>query len=308
MAFDPSHHVIGADVSVAQLECKDAFEGLSDTERRYAHYVGTASWEGAKICLLQCSAEAPAVFALLMKLFHAQPAAELGAAAKAAGISDDDFQAFMVYAASFLSNLGNYKSFGDQKFIPGCPKEAFDAIVGASAAAAKDAAGVNELWSAVGDVVYSLEPRVRELGFGPDKGVSSYYSHDVTKADAELVQRFMDEKRISAYNTRLFKGADGVFELRQAAATAGAGKGFTEGEVTEFEGAKIRVVTGDYGPLMARVCENLTKAREFVANDTQGAMIDAYVKSFSGGSIDDHMDASRHWVKDKGPVVESYIG
>lgn len=30
--------------------------------------------------------------------------------------------------------------------------------------------------------------------------------------------------------------------------------------------------------------------------------------SFSTGSIDDHVVASRHWVKDVGPTVESYIG
>ena len=31
-------------------------------------------------------------------------------------------QALVVYAAAFYFNMGNYKGFGDTKFIPGLPK------------------------------------------------------------------------------------------------------------------------------------------------------------------------------------------
>ena len=32
------------------------------------------------------------------------------------------------------------------------------------------------------------------------------------------------------------------------------------------------------------------------------------LSSFETGSIENHKEGSRHWVKDVGPVVESYIG
>ena len=37
-------------------------------------------------------------------------------------------------------------------------------------------------------------------------------------------------------------------------------------------------------------------------------MVQKYIEHFNSGSIDDHKDSQRAWVKDKGPVVESNIG
>ena len=52
----------------------------------------------------------------------------------------------------------------------------------------------------------------------------------------------------------------------------------------------------------------VTDALPHVANDNQTAMLQHYVTSFTQGSIDAHKDASRSWIKDTGPAVESYIG
>lgn len=65
---------------------------------------------------------------------------------------------------------------------------------------------------------------------------------------------------------------------------------------------------GDYAPLMARICTHLTEAIHHAANPTQVAMLRRYIASFRYGGMVDHIDASRHWVKDVGPAVESYIG
>jgi len=33
------------------------------------------------------------------------------------GVSSEDFEEFLIYAAAFYGNMGNYLSFGDTKFI-----------------------------------------------------------------------------------------------------------------------------------------------------------------------------------------------
>ena len=67
----------------------------------------------------------------------------------------------------------------------------------------------------------------------------------------------------------------------------------------------ITVSRGDYHSLMKRLVTELEAAGAHVANSNQKEMITKYVSSFSTGSVVDHEDASRYWIKDKGPVVET---
>jgi dipeptidyl-peptidase-3 len=223
----------------------------------------------------------------------------------AARVSEEDWRAFVTFAAAFYANFGNYKSFGDSKIIPAIPAEAFHKVLTASSSYAANKAVVDELWDAVRELLYSTEP-VKELAF-PTLGSSSYYSANASKEDAAAVQAFLDAQEISGHNTRLFKEADGSFVVRLVSAEESSTGAVAEG-VVDKDQTPVKVVTGDYASLMGRVVAALEQAKAQAANPNQEAMLAHYCTSFRTGSIDAHMDGSRAWVQDKGPAVESYLG
>lgn len=101
----------------------------------------------------------------------------------------------MQYCGQFLGNLSNYKSFGDEKFVPRLSVDDFQKIAAAR--------GCADAFAQVQDEIYSIEPAARNLIGYPDDGhLSGYYSPNITKVDIARVQTFLDKNNISALNTR----------------------------------------------------------------------------------------------------------
>ena len=189
--------------------------------------------------------------------------------------------------------------------MPEIPAERFKLLLTAGAA---DTAKVEALWSECCARMYSLPPRQRQMGLGEFNGISTYFSANCSETDATVANAFLDSIGLSAYNTRLFKADDGSYDVRIASALAEAtGEDAVAALCKEhsFEGKVFRVGRGDYAPLMARVVAALKEAVPHAANAQQTAMLEHYVQSFSLGSIDEHKDASRQWIRDTGPAVES---
>lgn len=164
-----------------------------------------------------------------------------------------DFRSFLNYAAQFLGNAGNYKSFGDSKFIPRASPESIGSLAKVSHEAEK-------LWNQIKDAVYDTSSiPALHLGY-PDEGhVSTYYpdSPGITKKDIELVSDFLKDQSLMPENSRLRKTSGGDFEVLIASAVKKPSVHDTKQlEWTldgELKGKKVKLVYGDHAKEMVSI-------------------------------------------------------
>lgn len=244
---------------------------------------------------MQSSPEAPVIFSLLHRIFIGESLKSLKSSAEAAGISDEDFTAFVVYACGFFANSGNYKGMGDTKFVPNLDVEQFETIVRASQAYRDHQAIIDSLWKKCKHPIFNLTDDTKSLGL-LGHGITTYFSDNCTKEDSDLVNDWLKSKKIEGYICRTFKtvaeNGQATYDIRLASVETGDKDGITHAE-EEFKGASFKITRGDYSKLLALVNANLLKAREYAANDNESHMLDEYVKSFSEGSLDAHKEGSR---------------
>ena len=309
MGEDISLFTLPNNQPVISLECETAFNALTKNEKLYAHYLSQAAWHGGLIVFVQTSPESSLIFALLHKIFITETIDELKKSALDAGINEDEFTAFLVYTCGIFANAGNYKSFGDSKIIPNLPKDKFETLIKSSKAYKDNSKDIEKIWNRIQNIMYNINGKLKSLGLG-EKGVTTYFSANCTDKDAELVNEFMQKKGLESYNARCFKTTAGnidTYEIRLACVKTDNDPHITLPEET-FQNAKFKITRGDYSKLLVSVVENLRKAKEYAANEIEKNMLDKYIEHFETGSLQAHKDGSRFWIKNRGPVVETYIG
>lgn len=253
--------------------------------------------------LRQVSPESEAIYDLIIALYKAV-GGDWAKLASETGVSSEDVGFWLEYSASILSSLGNYKSFGDAKFVPRIPTHELAKLAAYDSAAKK-------YFDSVSEAIYSTAPEAKNLLGYPDAGhVSAYYpdSPDITKTEIDAIQAFMGSNSILSENTRLQKISDKEFHLLVASSAATPPSTSDKTEFTLPDGKVLKLVYGDYSKEMAGIAAACTAASENSANDTQKAMWTEYARSFTTGSLEAHKDSQKLWVQDLGPVVESNIG
>lgn len=215
----------------------------------------------------------------------------------------------MDYAAQFLGNAGNYKSFGDSKFIPRLEARQLKAL----ATLTPESLQLYEKFK--NDIFADKHVGTMHLGY-PDAGhLSTYYpdSPDITKEEITIISDFLENKRLLPENTRIRKTKDG-FDVLIASSLDSPSQDQRDIKESEWEldgklkGKKLKLVFGDYSKEMATIADAIKKARQYAGNDTEKSMLDAYEKSFTTGSLEAYKDSQRFWIRDKGPMVETDIG
>ncbi|KAK9880465.1 hypothetical protein WA026_011710 [Henosepilachna vigintioctopunctata] len=300
-SVDKSLYTLPADQPIVRLEVESAFNGLSEKEKLYAHYLSKASWVGGLVTLLQTSVESGPIFVLLHKLFSKQNCKDFKDSCLKNGLTEADINAFFIYTCGVFANAGNYKGFGDTKIIPNMEAATFEKILQCSSIWSD----LQPIWNQVKDSIFDLGKGKTCLGLSPE-GCTTYLSKNCTTEDNEKVTNWLKSHNLELWNTRLFKtmAEDGKveYEIRLAGKMIKDLKKETIGNVT------FRLTSGDYSPLMSKIALLLLKAVPHAANEMQEKMLESYVNHFSTGAMDEHKKGSRFWIKDKSPSVESYIG
>ncbi|KND89460.1 putative dipeptidyl peptidase 3 [Tolypocladium ophioglossoides CBS 100239] len=305
------HFLADAPPSVVRLEIEKHFEALNDQQKRYAHFISKACFAGTRIILRQISPESESIYDLILTL-HKSCNGDWTSLAKKAGIEESELTSFLEYAAMFLGNMGNYKSFGDSKFLPRCGEKSVAALAATSPEAAKFYEATN------GAIFSSDKPAAMHLGFPNAGHMTTYYpnSPDITQSEIEAVSAWMEKKGLLPENTRLHKDSDDTYEILIASAvTSIPANGGDIGKDTTFtveegplKGKTIKLTFGDYAKEMKSITSCIKQAADNADNGTQKNMHLNYASSFENGSLEAYKDAQRNWIKDKGPMVETNIG
>lgn len=202
--------------------------------------------------------------------------------------------------------MGNYKSFGDSKFVPRLDPAKLKALSHANST-------TKGLYEKFEDLIYAGDDVAKlHLGYPSAGHISTYYpdSPDITKEDIAGVSDFLESKRLLPENTRIRKAEQG-FEVLIASAQknpAAADRDLDESEWTLPDKKQVKLVFGDHSKEMETIAHHISEAKKYAANETETKMLEEYAKSFATGSLEAYKESQRQWIKDKGPAVESDIG
>lgn len=292
--IDISNFHADAKAPIVSLTAKSFFDQLTDKEQKYAHFFSKAGHWGSRIVLRQVSHESEPIFDLILQIHK-----NLKSDYSSLKIDEDVTKGYLEYASQFLSNLGNYKSFGDKKFIPRISVEDFEKIV-------KLSNSDLDLFNKIKEPLYSIDEKSALLGFPSDGHVSGYYFGDVSKKNIDLIKKVLADHKVLYENLRVKKISETEFIILVASELTNNKTSYPN-EI-EADGIKLTLKFGDHSKEFTKIIENFKKAKDVVANETQSKMIDAYVESFETGSIDAHKESQKYWVKDISPVIETNVG
>lgn len=299
---------------ICSLNISSSFAKLTSQEKLYAHWMSQASWAGGRIIMNQWTPFAEEIYDFIITAFSTandprKPTSfkDLKSRTK---LNDEQWNYLIDYCAQTLSNLCNYKSFGATKFIPRCEPSAFESLVSASERSAE----ATNLWKKISKTIYTLDP-IGHLDIGkPSAGhLSNYYpdSQDITDDEINEVQALCDFHHLSTLNTRLIKRSANEFTLLIASSSNSLDSSFPSTPLPSKPGQKsptINLQAADFSVPMSKVCEALQEAKKYCGTPLREKMLEDYLECFKTGNMNAHKEASKSWVKDVGPVVETYLG
>tara|TARA_Y100000780_G_C13679241_1_gene415405 strand:+ start:519 stop:2480 length:1962 start_codon:yes stop_codon:yes gene_type:complete len=276
-------------INIASLKPKTSFSQLTEREKRYVYHLYRASQYGIPIIASQVSEESEKLIRNLVNFFTYTDSRDVLI------IFNDIGEQFLNYVAMVFFNNGNYKSFGDSKFIPRISKEKFMGIIN------HFRPELTVKFLLIIDKIYSLNDNEKYLGMPPNNQ-TEYFKGDFDIESIDTINKFMKKNDIEPWNTRCEK-LESTYTIK-IASEVGLQNDFAEVK----DGKMISVRYGDYNRHLSNVTSELELASQYVENDEQKKMLKHYINHFRFGKIEDHKLAQKSWVKDVNPVVEMNMG
>ncbi len=180
--------------TLAELDCEKAFNALADQQAHYAYNFVKSAWNGSKICYFERSYESPALLYIILKAFEQGPKKTVDAIK--ANFDEVAINQILIYIAAFIDNNGNYKSFGDSKFIPECQEEVFRNFFLATPYWAAHPQEFGHIYDRISKLLFIADTPYGLIDFSDKNGTNGYYSKNITFKDAEKIKNIMIKKGI----------------------------------------------------------------------------------------------------------------
>ncbi|KAI0007590.1 peptidase family M49-domain-containing protein [Xylariaceae sp. FL0662B] len=283
-------------VQVYKLGIGPLFDQLPLRDKKYCHYLSRAAWCGARIILRQVSPESLAIFDFIIELYGCCEG-DWKSLREDNGLPENELQNFLEYAATFLSNIGNYYGSGDQKFVPKVNTETLEKLSSKNAK-------LRSLYDEIKESISSVPPY--SLGIPSDTAQSSYYTGaPISRDEIALVSKFLEENSVFPENTRIQKVDEKAYNVLQASIDRVDKPQSLTGSDASIN---VQLVGGDHGAELVRICDHLVEVAEYASSDTQRKFLGQFIESFRTGSLDTYRDSQRTWISDKAPRVENIFG
>ena len=93
----------------------------------------------------------------------------------------------MAFFSGVLQNCGNYRSFGDNKFVPEVSGECLEKVLKGVSVSEEEKARIDEILKTILPLLYKTDDPFNLMNFRDKKGTTAYYSANVTSQDAETL-------------------------------------------------------------------------------------------------------------------------
>lgn len=244
------------------------WESLSPTDKKLVIHLTNAANAGRSLLLLRSHRHAVEIKHLL----HESLSAEQMAATKKL-LGDKPFEEFLLYAAKFFDQLGPYAP-SNRKYVLSEVKPAQLAELVAQHLGQTRAETRTEIVRLLTDPAYEVEMYPEnQAGDGLEKTGGNFYEHGITGKE---VHQAFDKTTKLTLNGRVQRTAAGLVCVPQTTKSPGL-----------------------IGESLRKIVAELEAARAFSQTAHQQAQIDAMIKYFREGDVEDFRKASIAWVRDR---------